>query len=372
MLLVALAAPAASAATDEGRSKVIPWSGHWWPMRRGQMANGYTNDTSPMRKHDQLTRARAASWERANHSDPDMPQWYGHCHAWSAAAISEPEPTVVVRYRNVRFRVGDLKALLTEGHFADKPVLFGTRYTGPGTDQQDIYPDQLWKLCQDYIGKQGLALLMDLDGGKEVWTYPVYAYRVEYQPMNNQPDWYYCTMMIFSANTNVPPDYVGTVQHRKLYQFQVKMKDGVIQEGTGRWLGSSRYQHPDFAWYPSERGQENPELVHSLAQRIVEETLDARSSERLQERLLALRDMRRERGTDELGSGPWRPEPADRPAPVWPSLPAVTGMDQLRSAANRRERREAFLRPDAATARRAATAAPNRWRAASPGARGPN
>src|SRR5207248_2242836 len=84
------------------------------------------------------------------------------------------------RYDGVTFRVGDVKAMLTEGHYGDKATVFGERYTGDGCDFQDIYPDKLWKVMQDYIGAQKLPLLMDLDPGVQVWTYPVYGYRIEY------------------------------------------------------------------------------------------------------------------------------------------------------------------------------------------------
>src|SRR5262245_28133613 len=100
-------------------------------MRRGQMCNGYRDDDiAPMRKHDKVTGATACAWEHKNHYDSDFPKWYGHCHAWAAAAVSEVEPTRTVRYQGVDFRVGDVKALLTEGHYGDTATLFGERYTG--------------------------------------------------------------------------------------------------------------------------------------------------------------------------------------------------------------------------------------------------
>src|SRR5262249_52541164 len=183
LLALLLLAPAARASVEEARSRVTPWSGHWWPMRKGQMVNGYYyDDPAPLRKHDKVTGSNAADWERKNHYDTDYPKWYGHCHAWAAAAATEVEPVHSITYNDVRFRVGDIKALLTEAHYGDKATMFGTRYTGPGDDPDDIYPDKLWKVCQEYMGEKGIALLMDLDNTKEVWTYPVYGYRVEYHP----------------------------------------------------------------------------------------------------------------------------------------------------------------------------------------------
>ena len=103
-LLVLLLAPAVRASVEEARARITPWSGDWWSMRRGRMCNGYRDDDmSPMRKHDKVTGAHANDWERKNHYDSDYPKWYGHCHAWAAASITEPEPQGAVRYKDVRF-----------------------------------------------------------------------------------------------------------------------------------------------------------------------------------------------------------------------------------------------------------------------------
>jgi hypothetical protein len=67
---------------------------------------------------------------------------------------------------------------------------------------------------------------------------------------------------------------VGTLPLIKHYQFTVRMKNGVIQEGTGKWIDKSKKDHPDYAWYPAARGQENEGLVHGLAQRLAEMASD--------------------------------------------------------------------------------------------------
>jgi hypothetical protein len=78
-------------------------------------------------------------------------------------------------------------------------------------------------------------------------------------------------MVLYAASTNVPPDYVGTVVHRRTYQFQVRIQDGVIEAGSGRWSGASRWNHPDFAWYPVERRQENPQIDYEVIRAIAAE-----------------------------------------------------------------------------------------------------
>jgi len=272
-------------------------------MRRGRMCNGYRDDDmSPFRKHDRVTGAHANDWERRHHYDSDYPKWYGHCHAWAAAAISEVEPTHTIRYRDVTFHVGDVKAILTEGHYGDKATVFGERNTGDGSDFQDIYPDKLWKVMQDYIGEQKLPLLMDLDPAVPVWTYPVYGYRIEYNRSDDGRDLYDGEMTLFVTNTTVPPDYVGCLRLIKHYTFQVRMRNGAIVEGSGRWTGRSRQDHPDYAWYPASRGQENEELVFSVAQRLADQASDSGHDESrvFSERLAAMADWNRQQGAHDL------------------------------------------------------------------------
>jgi len=321
-LLVLLAAPAARAGTEEARAKVIPWSGHWWPMRKGQMSNGYRDgEAPPLRKHDRVTGAKAADWERKNHYVSEFPKWYGHCHAWAAAAVSEPEPTHKIRFKGETFWVGDVKAMLTESHYGDKATLFGERYTGPNCDPDDIHPDQLWKLMQDRMGEQGLPLLMDLDNTKEVWTYPVYGYRIEYQPDRSESDLYNCELTLFVTNTTVPPDYVGCLTLRKYYTFDVKMKDGVIEEGTGKWTGKSKKDHPDYAWYPASRGQENTELDYSLAHDLAEEASNSGDAATAMRRLQARLDYEGAMGHRDLAGDRTNHAPAGAAFVSNPALP---------------------------------------------------
>ena len=39
--------------------------------------------------------------------------------------------------------------------------------------------------------------------------------------------------------------------------------------GTGRWLGPSVEDHPDFAWYPFVAVAENPEVEYTAVQRLL-------------------------------------------------------------------------------------------------------
>ena len=58
------------------------------------------------------------------------------------------------------------------------------------------------------------------------------------------------------------------------------MRNGAIVEGSGRWTGHSRQDHPDYAWYPASRGQENVELVFGMAQKLADLASDAATTNR--------------------------------------------------------------------------------------------
>lgn len=313
-------------------------------MRRGQMVTGYRegDNSGPMRKHDRVTGANALGWERKNHYDTDYPKWYGHCHAWAAAAVSEVEPVRPVRYEGETFYVGDMKALLTEAHYGDKATVFGERNTGGNADPQDIYPDALWKLLQDYVGEQGLPILIDSEASKEVWTYPLYAYTVDFEKARGSDNLYECEMTVFLADLKVSPDFVGTLPLRKTYTFTVRMKDGVIEEGSGRWTGESRTKHPDYAWYPASRGQENEDLVYSLAQRLAEMSNGgSTSSSNLPAALAAREEWDRANGTEHARNRPEAPV-ADEHGGVLVSNPALPDLSvrRRREPAGRVARRE--------------------------------
>jgi len=87
----------ATADFDEAATSFYPWSGYWWPHRSGGL-------TGPLSKYDQLLGTSAAAWERKEHVSPDVPEWFGHCHAWSAASVTEKEPKRIRRVRKSHFQ----------------------------------------------------------------------------------------------------------------------------------------------------------------------------------------------------------------------------------------------------------------------------
>jgi hypothetical protein len=251
----------ASAGVDEGKARFVPWSGYWWPHTQGGLA-------VPAGKYDQCTGHKAADWERKNHPKAGADKWWGFCHAWSASALMEKEPTQSMTVKDMRGRpiqlsVGDQKGILAAAHSQDVANFFGQRYRGkPGDDYQDLYPDVLWKYLKMYIKTQGIPVVLDSDAGTQVWNFPTYYYRVEYNPAGSG-DLYNCSMTIYMADDGVKADFVGTKVRKNTYQFTCRMKNGSVIAGSGKWVGASVKDHPDFGWYPYITKPENPEIKYA-------------------------------------------------------------------------------------------------------------
>jgi hypothetical protein len=261
--LVLLAAPSLRAETDEGTAANCPWSGYWWQHKSGGL-------TGPLTKYDAVVGSHASQWEKDTHLGGELPDWFGYCHAWSASAVTEREPREVRTVAQTTFAVGDQKGLLAACHAQDVANTYGQRYMGnPGEDFQDIYPDELWKTLQMYLKQRRVPIVLDLEPGVEVWNYPVYQYRVDYQPSNEGNGWYEAAMQIVCADDNVDPDFIGMQPLTKNYTFRIQFKDGAIVSGSGQWTGYSVTDHPDFAWYPYVAVAENPEVTVAEVSKIV-------------------------------------------------------------------------------------------------------
>ena len=263
VLAALVAGPAvAQAAREEGAARHTPWSGYWWPLRKGELIY-------PLAKYDQLTGAHAAAWER-QHKPPGAGQesWAGYCHAWSASAVMEEEPRAAKYVQGVSLSVADQKGLLAASHSRDVANTYGDRYGDGrgGEDYQDIYPDVLWHYLKLYVKQQGVPLVADLEAGRQVWNYPVYAYRVDYAPAGGM---YQGQMSLWAADDSVPPDYVGTKVHYKTYTFTFQMRNGNVVSGSARWTGASVKDHPDFVWYPYVVVPENTEVSYARVKNLL-------------------------------------------------------------------------------------------------------
>ncbi len=260
------------AGVDEGISRHIPWSGYWWPIGKGELLE-------PLRKYDRLTGKRAYWWELENKPPgPQVPPWHGYCHGWAAAAVTEEEPVSqrlakgLDGQTSVLLNVGAQKGWYSVGHAYDVANQYGDRYGDDegSEDTGDMAPDMLWQVLKMFLQEHRLPLVMDLDAGKEVWNYPVFAYRISYEPLARGGGWHSGQLKLWAADDAVQPQFVGTVPYLQTYTFIFQMRDGAVMMGSGRWTGQSVWNHPDFAWYPYIANPENPEIDYDTVQTLIQ------------------------------------------------------------------------------------------------------
>ena len=298
LLLLLAGAPLRAQEGEEATVPTLPWSGWWWPASTGELLLGYRGELGPLVKHDQVTGQHATQWEQASpyHFDLGGPDWWGHCHAWAAAALLEPEPRRDVVFSGTTFHVGDIKGLLAEAHYSDRVVSFGERFNGaPGDDFEDMYPGLVWYALRKYLNENKLPLVFDLNPGVQVWNYPAYYYHLSYQPMTaaayqglasaalpleKRPadavpagaTAYQAQLILRVATFQVQPDVTGTATEQHLYTFIFQSQNGQIVPGSDHWTGTSLQDHPDFAWYPIQRAQENPGLDYGVVSQLTQQS----------------------------------------------------------------------------------------------------
>jgi len=102
-----------------------------------------------------------------------IPDWAGHCNGWTAAAIRHAEPQKNVTRNGVTFTPSDIKGLLAELYtYCDSDLLAGESST--------VNPASLHLVLANWIGRKEHAVGMDTTEGKEIWNFPVYAYRTSF------------------------------------------------------------------------------------------------------------------------------------------------------------------------------------------------
>lgn len=257
-LIALLSMPAVSSAAavnSWGSTQRWPWSGSWWPM-----LDTYTNlydDGQALSKYDTYIKAidgtspgsQAFEKQYFSTSDPKN-NWWGHCHAWAAAAILAAEPPTSVTKNGVTFNDVDLKGLVSDLYFDPKlNWLAGTRSETADTtkpEYKDIAPAWMDWLLQYYVGYYRYSFIMDISANSQVWNYPVVAYTRTSNKAADGTETVSTT--VWFAN---PENRRGTGYHRQDYTYTLKA-------GTdGTWTGASVTTHPDFAWVPTGHNTAN-------------------------------------------------------------------------------------------------------------------
>jgi hypothetical protein len=116
--------------------------------------------------------------------------WFGHCNAWAAAAIMEPEPRQDSEVSGIPFTSADVKAYLTELYMEIQSSFYGSRNdfhddesARAEIDFRDVTPATFHISFADRIGNKDQGFVIDRHTGSEVWNQPVRAFRSSVEPL---------------------------------------------------------------------------------------------------------------------------------------------------------------------------------------------
>jgi len=256
-----LSAPAMAARVEMGSVEGV-WSSWYWDWVDDSDPSLF-DDGDAMQRFDRLVSdstytSYAQAWEYQYHGPPQNPdKWWGHCHAWSGAAVWERQPPRYKVVRNgatgvqVKFRVRDRKGLMCEAYYNDASgdvADFMISQPSPGVTWSWLRAeikgkDPMWGKKRGFVG--------ELYYGDEVWNYPIYKYKVvcEWDPSSG----YYGTMTLWGASDSNP----GYAQSTELYSIKITYQFSGVQLDEygmpydgGEWIGTGQYSRPDSIWRP--------------------------------------------------------------------------------------------------------------------------
>lgn len=295
-----------------------PWSGWWWPAKRGYAANrwqqGNQGDSYRDYLYTPLTSSQAAALSEAQLArlspaekfdlwrgrldfpltrslkaqtlgdvrDGEVPDWYGICHGWAAAAtqVEQPGGSAVARLgdgRRVVFYAADLEALV-QTVYADTSSyrlnMIGARcdVAAPAVDAsgrivdpacRDVNAGALHLLLADRIGA-GKAVVADMSRAEEVWSYPIHAYSSRLGPYRSagmgdvwrehrSPGTVYLVDVATTlyaaggANPRATPAARDSATFELVYTLELDANERIL---GGEWRGDER---PDFVWEPTSK-----------------------------------------------------------------------------------------------------------------------
>ena len=189
-------------------------------------------------------------------TSPQDPSWEGMCNGWSAAAIKFDQPEsfnhILENGVSMTFYSKDVKALLTFYEFnynGNSSAFLGLRCNNNPNDPgcHDINPGTLHILLGNQIGIQRKSLIMDVDGGPEVWNHPIFAYDSTVTKIGR--GLYNAKTIIWLLQESAPVEYplANPPILGKHFEYNLNVDNyGRITGGT--WISR---EMPDFAWLPS-------------------------------------------------------------------------------------------------------------------------
>ena len=250
---------------NAGIPKNVPWVGSYWAYKRDGIAHHEIQGQygeSPAERFDDFWNLGSASydWEKETHTCSHLTGdqkescegWWGHCNAWSGAAVKESEPkseislTSPINKKKYNFSVADQKALLTEAYMSVNSLFAGVsdKSTKTSTDWVfnpnnkkaqnwvsydktsydafwDVTPRAFFLIFTNYIGLNQMGVVIDRFTGDQVWNQPVVGYRIlpiragDIKELNDNGD--------------------------KLYQTLIRMKIYWAEDGVHEWEVSEQF-----------------------------------------------------------------------------------------------------------------------------------
>ena len=159
--------------------------------------------------------------------------WWGTCHAWTPASQLIPEPQHAVTINNVKFEVGDIKAIVQNAFDTTSAVMLGGRcnsqtithdvHGSANDDCSDVNPGGLHVIMTNFLGLTTLPLVEDRTANYEVWNQPVVGYEITKQ----------AKVTASAANTcvgNTGSTWTYNTKAKSLYEVQMTVS--YVVEGS--------------------------------------------------------------------------------------------------------------------------------------------
>lgn len=216
-------------------------------------------------------------------SDDEGPQgWWGLCHAWSPAALLEPEPQKAVTYGGQTFEVADIKGLIQTVYDRTDALMLGGRCNGERVEHngtvsaneecQDANAGAVHVVLTNFLGINDMAVIEDRTASGEVWNQPIVGYNVTQQEKvtatrANQcvggtgDSWTYnrSAKELYEVEMTIEFLVEGGASARPLGMTGYVSRDSIhyiLELGSsgkvigGRYCTDSVNSHPDFLWAP--------------------------------------------------------------------------------------------------------------------------
>ncbi len=303
--------------------EIVPWAGSFYSYANNGIDSAESAGGSPAALWDRFNgnpgSSGAAAWERKNHTCEHLTGadkegckgWWGHCNAWSSAAIKHPEPRASVNVLNstnmpFTFGVGQQKALLTELWMESGSLFLGTTdkgsevtesliYANPSglsASQRAIYnaywdvtPRALVLTFMNYIGVKKVGVVIDRYTGSQVWNQPISGYRIlpiRQSDLKHDGRTALIRMKIFWANDSVQTsDHVssrfsirdntqdvegveelGESYHGRLLRFYLNFDKPLQLNSAGTAITNSVNIVDDGTWYHQLNRETGNRIFH--------------------------------------------------------------------------------------------------------------